>query len=1188
MSTLARQQSSDDVRQHIISSLFSRKDEDGTPDETLISFLKVFEEDPQDPNGGLKSRYLMLAVTKMGKVVIHKAKRNNNLSFSRGKTWHLEDMRALEVISPTAFALTMTIRRYQWQTERAKDQLHFLNSIVKVYKTYTKGELPELINFQPPPPSAVLNGAPTMESRQPSSSSMASPPPSRNSELVPPQAFKTQRSGSSSSMASGQSSFYQSSDAMSRGRPSLDDQRTPSAAQLGRSPLADTLIPPVRRPSDVSQVRTPSPQVNGKGHQGSNGVGLGMPGQRKMSSDRLALGDRNGSTASDHQDSGRGMVRRPSGDQVRSTPEADTRERPLSSRSQLKETMQENGPSHQSSRSAEDPPPSEAESTSTPVPLPPPPRSPARLKQPAPTITTTLPSPAMPSAPQVPTPTSATRLNRRASFHPPPLNTAFSREVLLTSRTGLLPGAAGLTIDGDDQQDDAILSNVEEMLEGFEWTAAGGADIGRKKGSADAIEGRLLDELAALDSANIHAFLESDDRIALVLGHIDEALLELDDIDMQISGYRMQLNAVSEDISYIESQNRGLQVQTSNQQALLNEMKQLLQIVEVPPDDLRVLAQESPGSERGVKALERAAASLYKALQAGRDNATAEVAATIARIKEYQETSTQFTKRIMDYLDITFKHQSDTTLSEYRKTSRQTMSLAPHNSMGEYLMMYEGLVLYMKEMDEDRYQRLCSNYMSTISQLHQNEIKDMLINFIASIKASASGEPNEASFATAAGSAAPKASALQKSKTVMGLRAADAPRKDRKGDDNAQRIAELYQKGLTEIINQVLIEEDFISAFLHLTDTESTFADHMELDSYFRRQAARHATNQMSPGMMQLVRSMMDLVFGFVEMEIRNWVEAATEKNIVAIVGIMGVTEKLAMEAEQENTSLFFSQLFDRQLSRQRAVLDAFVNEQIRVIESARATAKKRRGVLFFVRHFPIFVEKIEAQLDEEASELPIRNKVNDIYDRVVNAIFGSITHIAKVDRGELQNAEDKGQLNYHVIVIENMYHLTEDVTQLNTPALSVSLDRAQALYEENMTSYIRTMLRRYFGRIIDFFDGVERLLQTTPATEISLHSTHSRSTLKKVLKDVTAKDMRKAIDALSKRVDKHFYDDDTVSQDPRAVQLVGVVWRELCNKLKSEIARDEGYLKACYPDSGLSLDFGISDIDAACKRAKA
>jgi len=29
---------------------------------------------------------------------MHKAKRNNNLSFSKGKTWHLEDVRALEVI----------------------------------------------------------------------------------------------------------------------------------------------------------------------------------------------------------------------------------------------------------------------------------------------------------------------------------------------------------------------------------------------------------------------------------------------------------------------------------------------------------------------------------------------------------------------------------------------------------------------------------------------------------------------------------------------------------------------------------------------------------------------------------------------------------------------------------------------------------------------------------------------------------------------------------------------------------------------------------------------------------------------------------------------------------------------------------------------------------------------------------
>ena len=109
------------------------------------------------------------------------------------------------------------------------------------------------------------------------------------------------------------------------------------------------------------------------------------------------------------------------------------------------------------------------------------------------------------------------------------------------------------------------------------------------------------------------------------MGHIDEALHELDDIDVQLTGYRVQLNAVSDDISYIESQNRGLQVQTSNQKALLDEMRQLLQIVEVPLDDLRTLTQESPQTSRGIQALEMAAASLYKALQAGRDTGASDV-----------------------------------------------------------------------------------------------------------------------------------------------------------------------------------------------------------------------------------------------------------------------------------------------------------------------------------------------------------------------------------------------------------------------------------------------------------------------------------------------------------------------------------------------------------------------------------
>ena len=92
-------------------------------------------------------------------------------------------------------------------------------------------------------------------------------------------------------------------------------------------------------------------------------------------------------------------------------------------------------------------------------------------------------------------------------------------------------------------------------------------------------------------------------------------------------------------------------------------------------------------------------------------------------------------------------------------------------------------------------------------------------------------------------------------------------------------------------------------------------------------------------------------------------------------------------------------------------------NEQLRIIDSAKTTIKKRKGICFFIRHLPTFVEKIEAQL-EGSHDLPIREKVDSIYAKILEAIFGALQQIAKADKGDAQAAEDKGQLNYHVIMI--------------------------------------------------------------------------------------------------------------------------------------------------------------------------
>lgn len=42
--------------------------------------------------------------------------------------------------------------------------------------------------------------------------------------------------------------------------------------------------------------------------------------------------------------------------------------------------------------------------------------------------------------------------------------------------------------------------------------------------------------------ANIHSFLESDDRINIVVKFLDEAISELDNMDSLVSSYKIHLN----------------------------------------------------------------------------------------------------------------------------------------------------------------------------------------------------------------------------------------------------------------------------------------------------------------------------------------------------------------------------------------------------------------------------------------------------------------------------------------------------------------------------------------------------------------------------------------------------------------------------------------------------------------------
>lgn len=138
------------------------------------------------------------------------------------------------------------------------------------------------------------------------------------------------------------------------------------------------------------------------------------------------------------------------------------------------------------------------------------------------------------------------------------------------------------------------------------------------------------------------------------------------------------------------------------------------------------LTQDSLRDSNSIQRIEEAAAELYKALQAGRDT---DMAATMERLQEYRTHNAQFCKRIFDYLSIMFSAQvslhslekiflsfngpqSKLLLGDsdgLTKTDRRGRpTINSHTELENYLGRYSGLMLYLKEMDETVYAKLCA------------------------------------------------------------------------------------------------------------------------------------------------------------------------------------------------------------------------------------------------------------------------------------------------------------------------------------------------------------------------------------------------------------------------------------------------------------------------------------------------
>ena len=293
--------------------------------------------------------------------------------------------------------------------------------------------------------------------------------------------------------------------------------------------------------------------------------------------------------------------------------------------------------------------------------------------------------------------------------------------------------------------------------------------------------------------------------------------------------------------------------------------------------------------------------------------------------------------------------------------------------------------------------------------------------------------------------------------------------------------------------------------------------------------------------------------------------------------------EKKMADLSQTNQD-FLNTIFQKQHGLLGGRFRKFVDDQIRAIEETKVKIHKRKGVIHFIRVFPGFSTAIENMLGGIDPSLAIRRLVDKEYDRMLKSMFESLLVIAREHpavavTGGGGDPEDKEALNFHILLIENMNHFAEETDTRGLEVLEVWKENANTEYNEHMGLYLNAVMRRPLGKLLDHLENIEGQLQSgKTASAIAAQPSNSKNIFNKVLGNYDAKEVRKGIEALRKRVEKHFgdADDPALSKD-----LVAKVWGQ-CEAFYGNVEQRIGRVVTDIYGGDVLFEWPRADVKAA------
>uniref|UniRef100_A0A7I4KG83 BMA-SEC-3 n=1 Tax=Brugia malayi TaxID=6279 RepID=A0A7I4KG83_BRUMA len=157
------------------------------------------------------------------------------------------------------------------------------------------------------------------------------------------------------------------------------------------------------------------------------------------------------------------------------------------------------------------------------------------------------------------------------------------------------------------------------------------------------------------------------------------------------------------------------------------------------------------------------------------------------------------------------------------------------------------------------------------------------------------------------------------------------------------------------------------------------------------------------------------------------------------------------------------------------------------------------------------------------------------------------------------------------VVRFENYHHLYSILSELKIDCLDWQRKEAKKAYQDNIQIYVKELMERSLEKMHHFFESIENLIrQGVKPEEVAFHQQFSRLELKKVISLYPEKEIKKGLEQLYKKIEKHLTDDSPLLQ---------VVWRNMQDEFLKQLKHYNEVMGQCYPNSRIDLEISIQDV---------